>query len=744
MVEAMVLIALLALATAAAPAIAEGERPAVTVIHAGQLFTGHELLAEMTVVIEGELIAEVTPTKDYVPIAGCRTIEARDRTVAPGFVDAHVHLLSMPLWYLNDVPRYGWGRIAQESLSLAPENRKRFLRSGITTVIDMGAPLHDMARMEDRLEAGRIQGPNLVYCGPLFTAPGGHPAGTVYRGRHQLIDRATVQASEEQKARAQVAELADRGVDFLKVVYDDGTLYGRPVPRLEAGMVRAIAEEAHRRGLPVIAHVGAVEAGFREMIGCGVDGVEHCFASAAAKEVFQEMSARGVIFTPTLSIYDLFAPEVLPRMQETVRRAYECGVTIAAGTDFPSTRFLDAGEGYFQELRLLEAAGLPRLEVLKAATVNGAEKAGREGELGCIAAGCPASLICLNGDILEGDLTRERVSLVMHRGEVLDPESRSGFFKKPFLFSPSFFYDAVAGFSLGASLLAFNLANTGTAVNLYAASSLESSFLCSLSLFPPSPLPATSWDVQFQFDGFPKRYFGMSNSSSLEDVSLYECSAVQVSINTSSAILKTLKLDTGFTLDYREIEADPGLEDGLTTLARLAVAHDTRDCAGEPWQGGYEALSAALSHPFLGSSRSFLLLGIDARRYLSILPHHVLAGRLLYRQSVGETPFYLRPDFGGSTVGRGFQASRFIGELGLYGQLEYRFPIWTILGGTLFVDVGQVADAFSELSWAGWHPSGGLGLRMTFSDSSILAFDFGLTGEPREGWALAFRSCHAF
>jgi len=740
------------LAGAIPPAGAEGGRVAVTVVHAGRLFTGSELLDEMTVVIEGEHVAEVMPTGAYLPMAGCRTIEARDQTFAPGFIDAHVHLLSMPLRYLDNVPRYGWGRIAQESLSLAPENRKRLLHSGVTTVIDMGAPVQDMARMENRMEEGKMLGPDLVYCGPLFTSPGGHPAGTVYRGRHQLIDRATVQVSEEQHARAQVARLAGRGVDFIKVVYDDGTLYGSPVPRLEAHLVRRITEEAHTRGLPVFAHVGALEPGFHEMIGCGVDGVEHCFAASASSEVFQEMRARKVILTPTLSIYDLFAPDVLPRMQETVRRAYEGGVTIATGTDFPSVRFMDAGEGYFQELRLLEAAGLPRLEVLKAATANGAKKAGRQGELGCIAAGCQASLIFLEGDIMEGDLSKERISLVMHRGEVLfeggerDRARRGGFSKKPFLLSPSLFYDAVDGFSLGANLLAFNLANTGTAVNLYAACSLEGSFLGSLSIFPPSPIPATTLDLQLLFDGFPKRYFGMSNRSMLEDVNPYGCSAVQASVNMSTAILKTLKLDTGFMVDYRQIEAIPGLEGGLTTLARLAVAHDTRDSTGEPWYGDYEALSAAFSHPYLGSSRSFALLGVDVRRFVSILPHHILAGRLLYRQSLGEAPFYFRPDLGGNSIGRGFQSSRFIGELGLYGQLEYRFPIWSILGGTLFADFGQVADRFSELSLEGWHPSGGLGLRVTFSEKSILAIDFGFNGEPlaREGWALVFRSCHAF
>jgi outer membrane translocation and assembly module TamA len=84
----------------------------------------------------------------------------------------------------------------------------------------------------------------------------------------------------------------------------------------------------------------------------------------------------------------------------------------------------------------------------------------------------------------------------------------------------------------------------------------------------------------------------------------------------------------------------------------------------------------------------------------------------------------------------------------LYGQLEYRFPIWSILGGTLFMDVGQVAASFPGLSLKGWHLSGGLGLRVAFAEGAIFAIDFGLNGEPwaREGWTLVFlfRSSHAF
>jgi outer membrane protein insertion porin family len=159
-----------------------------------------------------------------------------------------------------------------------------------------------------------------------------------------------------------------------------------------------------------------------------------------------------------------------------------------------------------------------------------------------------------------------------------------------------------------------------------------------------------------------------------------------------------------------------------------------------------EAIAFGLSHPFIGSDWSFQTLDIDVRRYLAVARHHIIAGRLLYRQSFGEAPFFYQPDFGGSELGRGFLPDRFIGRVGLYGQLEYRFPIVSILDGVLFADAGQVAGTVRELAWDGFQLCGGAGLRLAFSESSILALDLGLNGAPlsRGGYFLAFRSSNAF
>jgi imidazolonepropionase-like amidohydrolase len=732
----------------------------ITVIRAERAFTGQEIVENVCIVVEDDRIRDIVPMKDFTPIDGSVVIEAAGTTVSPGFIDSHVHILSMPIQYLSNIPRYGWGRLAEQMKSHVPRNRRELLESGITTAIDMGAPVDSVARMARDIAAGKTLGPDLYYAGPLFTAPGGHPAGTMYRGQHSLIDTATAQVSQPGPALEKVAELQSKGASFVKLVYDDGAFYGGAVPRLDLALAREITDTAHATGLRVIAHVGAVESCFADMIGIGVDGVEHCFAFDGSDAVFREMASRGISFTPTLSIYELYAPEVMPRMRESVRRAFANGVSIAAGTDFPSTRFMNAAEGYFRELALLEEAGVPRIDVLRAATVNAARKLGKEHEFGSLAPGRTANIVLVNGDIMEGPLTPERIRTVMLHGKVVFQDRKlvdglqKGFRRSSFVISPYGFFDPVAGFSVGLNVIDFNLLNTGVAVSFTTAYSFSNHFGAEISVSPPSPIPSTTLGATFHFDNYPRRFFGLSNDSALEDALVYGSTGVQASLTTTTALAKTLALSTQFSVDYRATEglggqpvpAATGGDGGLVTMAGIQIAHDTRDAPAAPWCGNFEAVSFGFSHPFIGSAFSFMTLGADLRYFTSVAHGHVVAARLLYRQSFGDAPFSYQPDFGGASVGRGFQPGRFIGNIALTGQLEYRFPIWAIIGGVLFVDAGQVRDDFAAFTSDGFHLTGGAGIRFAFSETSILAFDFGFTGEPlsKEGYAIVFRYRNAF
>jgi imidazolonepropionase-like amidohydrolase len=746
--------------TAAFAAAADANPSGLTVIHAERAFTGHEFVENVTIVVDGGLIRSVSPTSEFTPIEGSRVVEAKGMTVAPGFIDSHVHVLGLPLEVLKNIAQYGWGRVAEEAISQVPGNREGYLQGGVTSVIDMGSTVAGMLRLKQGLESGSLIGPDLCFCGPLFTAPNGHPAGTIYRGQHDLIDNATVQVAESGPAARTVAELASQGVDFIKLVYDDGTLYGGKVPRLDLAVARTITAEAHSHGLPVIAHVGALESEFADMLECGVDGVEHCFAYNGSDTVLRDMAAHGVFFTPTLSIYEIYANQTMPRMMETVAKAREKGVTIVAGTDFPSSRFRAAGPGFYRELVLLEEAGLSRREVLEAATANGARKIGKQGETGSIVAGCRANLVFFSGDLREGALGAERVRAVMLRGRMVveegtvTAESRRGLGRQPIMVFPFGFYETVSGFSLGGSFLDFNTLGSGVALGLTATYSFASFFAAEIAASTPSPLPQTSLDFRLSYDGYSKRFFGLNDFTTLGSAVTYAWSDFQGSAAGSTTLVPTIKLNTAFSLDDAVIGAYdgqvlPGMTGtggGLMTLARVEIAHDARDLAAAPWYGDYEALAGGLSHPFLGSAYSFETLDFDLRYFLSILHHHVIAARLRVSQCLGEAPFYARPEFGGLALGRGYQPDRFIGNIGAYGQLEYRFPIWSMIGGDLFVDAGQVRDEYQQFTPDGFHLCGGAGLRFAFSEQSILSVDVGFDGEPisPEGFTIIVRTGHAF
>jgi enamidase len=732
----------------------------VTVIRAERAFTGQAFVENVVIIVDHGVIRDVVSAADYSPIDGATTIDAAGMTVAPGFIDSHVHILGLPLEVLKDTPRRGWGRLAEETISQVPGNREQLLTSGITTVIDMGSTIPGITGLAEGLRSGRLLGPRLYYSGPLFTAPNGHPAGTIYRGQHELFDNATVQVEAAGPALTRLARLADQGVSLIKLVYDDGAYYGKKVPRLDRALAAVIAAEAHARGLPVIAHVGALEEDAAAMLSCGVDGLDHCFAYDGSDAVFREAAARGVVFTPTLSIYDIYATAAMPRMLQSVAKARDCGVAIAAGTDFPSSKFTTAGEGFYRELALLEQAGLSRAEVLQAATMNGARKIGKEGEVGSIAAGHAADLLFFDGDIREGALGPGRLRRVLLQGKevavdgIVPAGSRGGLSRQPIMFFLFGFYETLSGFSAGASVLDFNLFGTGAAVGLTATYSFINCFAADLTISSPSPIPATSLDLRLGYDGYPKRFFGKSNASSLQDAVRLDWADFKASISTGTTILPMIKFSTTFLLEYSAIGASPGNNlppatgsaGGLMTLGSVEIAHDSRDSAGAPWFGDFEAITAGISHPSLGSAYDFASFDFDIRYFLSVAHRHVLAARVLLTGTPGEPPFYAMPSFGGAAVGRGFQPDRFVGTIGVFGQIEYRLPIWSIISGDLFADAGQVSSDYRQLRMDSFRLSGGAGLRFAFSERSILALDVGFNDEPLspEGFAIIVRSGHAF
>lgn len=104
------------------------------------------------------------------------------------------------------------------------------------------------------------------------------------------------------------------------------------------------------------------------------------------------------------------ASESFRRMSRFVRRAHESGVTLLAGTD---------GGSLFDEMEAYAAAGIPNVDVLRAATVNGAVWLGKGDEFGTIQPGRRADFVLVDGDPLRDIRDARKISAVIKEGRIV-------------------------------------------------------------------------------------------------------------------------------------------------------------------------------------------------------------------------------------------------------------------------------------------------------------------------------------
>ena len=101
--------------------------------------------------------------------------------------------------------------------------------------------------------------------------------------------------------------------------------------------------------------------------------------------------------------------------RSTVKLLQQGGVKILAGSDLGGG-WVVPGFSLHQEFGELRAAGLSPLQVLQAATLNGAQFAGREATLGTVEPGKWADLVLLDGNPLEDSRNLDRIASVVLRG----------------------------------------------------------------------------------------------------------------------------------------------------------------------------------------------------------------------------------------------------------------------------------------------------------------------------------------
>jgi imidazolonepropionase-like amidohydrolase len=362
---------------------------------------------------------KIVSIRHSAPASGIQeVIDAGGGYVMPGLIDAHDHLTLKGLLLDRGGAHYYdiYRSPAEAQLLQCGRSALVALSRGITTFRDAGAAWFASLHARNAIRSGQIPGPRVVTCGQVLSTP--------FQGEGVKVAGMTIDADGVEGVKARVAELAEMGVDFIKLKGHrrdfadlDRTQYFSAEEIVTAG------REAHRLGLRFAVHAWhnqIVEAALNAGV---ADSVEHGNPLADQPELLDRMAADGVIYVPNLISwaptpdrdprYPSMAGIKLERVWDSVELAIRKAVPLAAGADLHTDHLHSELEAY---VRL----GLPVENALETVTVNGARLIGATDKLGTVEPGKLADLIVLPGDPREDLSMLASPTWVVSRGVAYD------------------------------------------------------------------------------------------------------------------------------------------------------------------------------------------------------------------------------------------------------------------------------------------------------------------------------------
>jgi imidazolonepropionase-like amidohydrolase len=415
------------------------------------VLTGDSAQASSSAIaVAGDRISAIGPGDEIRRLAGPKTriVDLAGRSVIPGLIDAHVHLLVAPSTIVDESSLRNYERAA------LPKVLTGFLSHGITTVRSTADPLPNITELRDRLDRGELMGPRLVVTGPTPSSPGGHPAVTVCRNNSFCRQAVVREVENEEQARKVVRDLVLAKVNAVKVTIDNSIASVRNVPLLSDAVLAALVEDTHRSGRRIIAHVITDAATTERLAKMGFDEFVHMpviSTPSDSSRLAALLAERKMAVTTTLSIWDAYQDtsggdrlvwgvpynpglrRSFDAVLATTKAFSDAGVRLVVGTDWiedsdyarqGDVRLQDArlrpGARTLHEMELLRnRAGLSPVAVLTAATRNAAEALGIIESVGTITPGKMADLVILNGDVLQDFSALRRTVAVLKSGRVV-------------------------------------------------------------------------------------------------------------------------------------------------------------------------------------------------------------------------------------------------------------------------------------------------------------------------------------
>jgi imidazolonepropionase-like amidohydrolase len=371
-------------------------------------------------------------------------ISTEGMTVLPGLWDMHVHTM---IAGHADYDHWDKAYLAQFESVIMPASAKQLLMAGVTSARDLGGPLEASINVRNRINDGTLQGATLYVSGP-FIQHQPYPNTEKYRWG----------VSSPEDGRAKVKQIATAGVDVVKLIDQD---------QMTMDEVRAVVDEAHRNGKPVVAHSHRPEEIRRGLL-AGVDCFEHTGLATAPEypadvmamiqERTAKMSLGPLYWTPTIEgllNYEYLRdnPEALddpawhaglpaavvddirqslehtdrlpyfqltaarrPTLARKFKQLREAGVVQLIGTDSGIPMNFHSHSTWRELDAWVNVLGVDPMTAIRAATYWPSVAMKVDARVGTVSAGKYADIIAVRGDLLRYISLLQRVDIVIKRG----------------------------------------------------------------------------------------------------------------------------------------------------------------------------------------------------------------------------------------------------------------------------------------------------------------------------------------
>ncbi len=431
------------------------QQAGVVVIQGATLITGtgSPSIRNSAILIENGRIRDVGPRNEVRIPKDASVIDARNKWIIPGLIDAHVHFSQSGGIYTRPdiIDLRKWRSYEMEMAWIKerlPYTFERYLASGVTGVVDCGGPMWNFEVRETAAHTKKA--PRVAVAGPLIA--------TYLPPTTSTTDPDIVKPNSPAQARDMVRQQLQHKPDLIKLwwVRQRGDNLDQ-----QAQIMSAAIQESKSQGVRVAVHATELETA-KAALRAGADILVHSVTDRLVDtEFINFVKDHDIPYITTLAVEDGYAmvmnqqvnltdieqklgdPEVIktwselakiqpneipggvPRFPAQPKRpvSYEnlvilesAGVRIVAGTDAGNIGTVH-GPALHHEMELMARAGLRPMDIIVSATKNASAVMGRETEVGTLQKGKFADLVILDADPLADIKNTRRIFKVMKAGE---------------------------------------------------------------------------------------------------------------------------------------------------------------------------------------------------------------------------------------------------------------------------------------------------------------------------------------